>query len=359
MDLKTGHADLPLHGGKAPKWLFELMVKLAKEFVRFFVEEMGTEEFLKRISDPFWFQSFGCLLGFDWHSSGLTTTVTGALKEAANQIGSETGLFVAGGKGKRALQTPHEIRSISEKEGMDAGRLIYASRISAKVDNTALQDGFSLYHHVIIFDTRGNWAVVQQGMNEVTGYARRYHWFSRTVKDFVVEPHHAVCSDWKGRVLNLVASESEESRSAVTHLAKQKPELIISQFNRILELKMPSRHYLIKDDVRPESLKKILIETYERQPENFEVLLGIKGVGPKTIRALVLLSELLYGAEPSFQDPARFSFAHGGKDGHPFPVDKETYQNTIEFLSRAAKQAKIDRTEREKALKRLYRFFNA
>lgn len=355
--MKTGQADLPLHGGKAPKWLLDLMVKLSREFVCFFVSEMGTDEFIKRISDPFWFQSFGCLLGFDWHSSGLTTTVMGALKTALNQIGSEAGLFVAGGKGRSALKTPEEILFISEKHNIDAQRLIYASRISAKVDNTAVQDGFKLYHHSMIFDTKGNWAIVQQGMNEATGYARRYHWFSGTVQNFVVEPHHAVCSDWKGRVLNLVARESEKSRSAVTYIAKQNPDSVMKQFSRILDLKMPERHYLTKEDIKPESLRKILIETYERQPENFEELLGVKGLGPKAVRALVLLSELLYGAEPSFRDPAKFSFAHGGKDGHPFPVDRETYEKTIDVLRRAVLQAKIDRNEKERALKRLYRFF--
>lgn len=353
--MRTGFADLPLHNGKAPRWLFERMKKLAREISYYLVIEFGPDEYLKRLSDPFWFQSLGCLLGFDWHSSGLTTTVTGAIKEALKEIGSEIGVFAAGGKGKTALKTPQEIVETAEKEGIEAEPLIYASKMAAKVDNSALQDGFQLYHHLLIFTREGRWAVIQQGMNDKKGYARRYHWFSENLQSFVVEPHVAVCSDWRGNVLNLVALESEEARKAITHLSAEKPEKVENYISRIFYLKMPLRHSIEISDLQPKSLRKVLLVTYEKQPENFEELLQVRGVGPKALRALALLSELIYGTKLSYRDPAKFSFAHGGKDGYPYPVDKKTYDKTIEVLEKAVKSAKLSFSEKEKTLKRLYR----
>lgn len=352
--MKTGSADLPLHYGYAPRWLFEMMVRLSREFVYYSVLEFGTERFIESVSDPFWFQSFGCLLGFDWHSSGLTTTVMGALKVATEEIGSEVGLFVAGGKGKNALKTPQEIEALSMKEGIDSSSVIYASRMAAKVDSTCVQDGFTLYHHTIVFDRKGNWAVVQQGMNDKIGYARRYHWLSKGLKSFVLEPHTAVCSDWKGRVLNMVAFESKPSQEAISAIVKEKPEKVLKEWHKIVELKMPQRHSLKESDLKPESLKKVLLTTYEMQPQDFESLIGVKGLGPKTLRALSLLAELLYGAKPSYRDPAQFSFAHGGKDGYPYPVDAETYAQTIYVMKKAVQEAKIGKSQEQKILRKIY-----
>lgn len=353
--MRRGIANLPLHGGRAPRWLFDRMTRLAREIVVFMVSEFGAHEVLRRLSDPFWFQAFGCVLGFDWHSSGVTTTVCGALKEGLKDLQDELGLYVAGGKGRASRRTPDEITARAEKLSIDADSLIYASRMSAKVDNTALQDGFTLYHHTFLFTEDGKWAVVQQGMNEETGYARRYHWLSDGVESFVNEPHSAVCSDKKVKPLNLVAQKSGPAREVIAELAKEKPEKIALEVARIQELTLPAKHPVDLSDLRPDSVKKVLLKTYEIQPENFEQLLGIRGVGPKAIRALSLVSELVYGVRPSYEDPARYSFAHGGKDGYPYPVDRETYDKTIEFFATALNASRLDRSEKLKAFKRLSR----
>jgi hypothetical protein len=334
------------------------MKKLSVEIIVFMVEEFGTEEILRKLSDPFWFQSFGCVLGFDWHSSGLTTTACGALKEGIKSLPKDIGIYIAGGKRKTALKTPEEIKVYCEASGMNADELIYASRMSAKVDNSAVQDGFQLYHHVIIFDKNQNWAVIQQGMNEKNGYARRYHWLSDRLTSFVEEPHTAVCSDWRGEVLNLVSSENNEARSAIIHLSAEKPEKVVKEFERLLELSLPKRHSIFLTDLKKESLQKVLLKTYETSPDDFEGLLSIKGVGPKTLRALALLSELIYGTPLSYRDPAKYSFAHGGKDGYPYPVSRETYDLTIEFFKKALNSARINRTEKVKAFRRLPKLFS-
>jgi hypothetical protein len=299
---RIGSATLPLHYGKAPKWLFEKMSALSRQVIYLMVSEFGRDEFLSRISDPFWFQSLGCLLAFDWHSSGLTTTVTGALKEGLRGMEGELGIFIAGGKGAASRKTPEQIQSFSEMIGMEPAPLLYASRMSAKVDNSAVQDGYQLYHHVFFFSKEGQWSVVQQGMNTGNRMARRYHWLSDKVKDFVVEPHSAVCCDRKGRTLNMTAKESSGARDVSASIARQEPERVFKEFNA------PIRHNVGLVDMNPKRLKSVLLKTYEVQPSNFEALLGIRGVGPKTIRALSLLGELLYGTPPSYSDPARFSF---------------------------------------------------
>ncbi len=353
-----GIATLPLHYGKAPGWLFERMTKLSREILIALVTEFGTEEVLKKLSDPFWFQALGCVLGFDWHSSGLTTTVTGALKEALKGIEKELGIFIAGGKGGTSRKTPEEIKIFSENISLNPEPLIYASRMSAKVDNTAVQDGYQLYHHVFLFTSEGKWAVIQQGMNLKDRTARRYHWFGSDVESFVVEPHKAVCCDIKVETLNMVAKESDKARDISTEIACEKPEKIVKEITKAIELNLPSRHEISFMDINPEKIYKTLINTYERQPENFEELLGIKGIGPKTIRALALVSELLYGAPPSYRDPARFSFAHGGKDGTPYPVDRKTYDRTIEVLRMAINSSRLGNRERLDALRRLSMFYD-
>lgn len=350
---RTGTADLPLHYGRSPRWLFERMKMLAREIVISIISDSGCEELLRKISDPLWFQALGCVMGFDWHSSGLTTTVCGAIKEGIKGLEKELGFFVAGGKGKVSLRTPLEILEWGDNLKTDPNSLVYASRMAAKVDSAALQDGFQLYHHCFMFSSSGKWVVIQQGMNEVTGYARRYHWISEKLDNFVCEPHSAICSNWRGEGLNMVAKESEKARLACTELSKNPPSRIIKEIQKIDSLKLPSAHTFPILTTRPHQLEKSLQVIHERSPENFEQLLGIKGVGAKTIRALALVSDLVYGAKPSFKDPATYSFAHGGKDGHPYPVDKKTYDETILSLHKFLQEAKIGKGEKIKALKRL------
>ena len=350
---KTGTADLPLHYGKAPRWLFQRMALLAREVSLAIVAEFGVQEMLRRLADPFWFQSFGCVLGFDWHSSGVTTTVCGALKVGLKGVQHELGLYVAGGKGGTSRQTPQEIEMQGTHLHVDPASLVYASRMAAKVDNTALQDGYQIYHHTFVFDQQGHWCVVQQGMNVDRRYARRYHWLSEGLRDFVVEPHSAICCDQRSEVLNMVAQESEEARRVSALLAREMPGKLVSDLQRLQDLELPSRHQVWLADVDPRRLEKIFLSTYEQQPQNFEALLGMSGVGPKTIRALSLLSEIVYGAKVSTRDPARFSFAHGGKDGYPYPVDRATYDRSIETLRTAIRRAKLGQRDKLEAFKRL------
>jgi len=354
MPRRTGIANLPLHYGKVPPWLFDRMVKLAREITIAIVADFGAEEMLRRLSHPYWFQAFGCILGYDWHSSGVTTTLCGALKEAIKGLEIDLGLFIAGGKGKTSRRTPSEIEDWGNLISLNPTPLIYASRMSAKVDSSAVQDGYQLYHHSFLFTTSGSWAVVQQGMNEATRYARRYHWLGEKVSDFVNEPHSAILSEARGQVLNLVASESNPARTTITDIAtKEKPQNILADLKRIKTLDLPAHPYLSTRDLHPDSLSRILVSTYDRQPHDFEQLLGLKGVGPKTIRALSLISELVYGVAPSYQDPARYSFAHGGKDGIPYPVDRKTYDQSIELLRKAINKTKLGSREENEALNRL------
>ncbi len=354
--MKTGYANLPLHGGHAPRWLFERMRKLSREIIRVVVDEFGRDEFLRRISNPFWFQGFSCAIGFDWHSSGTTTVTGGVLKESIKP--EEFGIAVAGGKGKASRKTPQEIEKFGEILSLSTKKiekLKYASKISAKVDNTALQDGYQLYHHIFIFTEEGKWTVVQQGMNPENKYARRYHWLSDNVKSFVEEPHSAICCDAKGKVLNMVAFESEDARNASVDLIKDNPVHLKKYFSKQTTLldygfTMPRKHLIELKNFKP------LMNAYEFQPKNYEELLMIKGMGPKTVRALALLSDLIYGTEPSWKDPVKYSFAHGGKDGTPYPVNRETMDSSIEILKTAIEEAKIGNREKLKAFKRLKDF---
>lgn len=354
--MRSGIVNLPLHYGKAPPWLFERMTSLAREITRALVIEFGPEEVLRRLSAPFWFQAFGCLLGFDWHSSGLTTTVCGALKEGLRGLEDETGILVAGGKGKTSRKAPQEIERYCDHLSLEATPLIYASRMAAKVDSSALQDDYQLYHHTFFFTRRGEWCVIQQGMNPTTRYARRYHWLGEGVKDFVCEPHQAICCDARGTALNMVAQESGGARDAVAALTREAPDKTIAEVKKIERLNLPSHHPIQLEDLNAKRLHQILLTTYERGVKDFEQVLGTPGVGPKAIRALSLIAELIYGQRPSFRDPARFSFAHGGKDGHPYPVDRETYDRSIDFLKQGLWAAKVGRSEKLRAMKRLNAF---
>ena len=353
---RTGITNLPLHGGRAPRWLFDRMVQLAREITIAIVAEFGPEEMLRRLSHPYWFQAFGCVLGFDWHSSGVTTILCGAIKEGIKGLEKEVGLFVTGGKGKTSRRTPSEIESWGDRISLDPAPLVYASRMSAKVDSSAVQDGYQLYHHVLLFTANGSWTVIQQGMNESNRYARRYHWLGETVTDFVNEPHSAILSETRGQVLNLVAGESEPVRNTVTDIAiNEKPEVILADIKKLKTLDLPAHHPVGISDIHPDSLSRILLSVYERQPQDFERLLGLKGVGAKTLRALSLVSELVHGVAPSYRDPVRYSFAHGGKDGYPYPVDRETYDRSIKLLSTAIHRTGLGIREKKEALNRLNR----
>ncbi len=339
---RTGEAILPLHTGRAPAWLMEKMILLSREIVRIITEEYGPEELLVRLSDPFWFQSLGCVLGFDWHSSGLTTTTCAALREAIKPLKKELNVFACGGKGRVALETPQEIERICDTFSISEGEsFIYASRMSAKVDSACVQDGFSLYHHMIFF-TKNQWCVIQQGVDGER-WARRYHWLSSDLKSFVCEPHKAICSPVKRRILNLVAEKSSFARECILKLSKHKPE----------EISTMKRKFIEDESISPERLGKAVALSYDCCPESFEQLISIRGIGARTLRALALLSEIIFGAPLSFKDPVRYTFAHGGKDGVPYPVDLETYRNSIEILKKAVEKAKIGHYEKIRALRRL------
>jgi len=355
--MKTGTASLPLHGGKAPAWLFGRMKRLAREIILIMARDHGVPEILKRVSDPFWFQALGCVLGFDWHSSGVTTTVCGALKEAVKGLDKETGLFIAGGKGRVSRRTPDEITASGDRLSVDPEQLVYASRMSAKVDSAGVQDGYQLYHHVFFFTAGGSWAVVQQGMNTRSRYARRYHWLGDDVSDFVCDPHAAICCNARGATLNLTANDGEKNRQTTAALAREHPDRIIHETRNFETLELPERHRVLKQDLSSPRLYTILTKTYEQQPADFEQLMGLKGVGPKTLRSLALLSELIYGAAPSFKDPARYSYAHGGKDGHPYPVNREVYDRSIEFLKEAVDNSNIEHSDKKKAFQQLNLFY--
>lgn len=356
---RTGTATLPLHGGRAPAWLFRRMTALAGEVIEYMVGELGAAEVLSRFSDPRWFQAFGCLLGFDWHSSGLTTTTCGAVKEALKDR-PYLGLFAAGGKGAAARGTPTEIEEWAGKADIERSpaELIRASRLAARVDNNALQDGYQIYHHFFLFTSEGEWAVVQQGMNEASATARRYHWLSTRAGDMVEEPHSAICSRKRGLALDLTAKKSRSSREVMPRLAAEKPDALLKQLVKMRELTLPRRHSLFLEDIDPRHIRRALLETYERPPADFLDLLERPGVGAKTLRALALIAELVHGTELSWEDPALFSFAHGGKDGYPYPVDRKTYDASIEIMADAVRRARLSPGEKRDALRRLRELFS-
>ena len=329
------------------------MTALAREMSLAVLAEEGPHGLLRRLSDPIWFQGFGCVLGFDWHSSGLTTTVCGALKEGLREV-ADSPVVVAGGKGRASRRTPTEIEAAGERLGVDPVPLVRASRLSAKVDSSAVQDGFQVYHHAFVFSADGSWAVVQQGMNESTGMARRYHW--HTPKRFDADPHAAVAGSSDTEVLNLVAGEAESNREVSASLAREGPGPVVRELGRMREIEMPHRHEVRLADLDPSRVERVLVKAYEAQPQTYTDLLAVPGVGAKGLRALALVAELTYGEPASVRDPVSYAFAHGGKDGTPFPVDRSTYDVTVESLRRALGEAKAGRTEKVQALKRLAAF---
>lgn len=366
--MRTGIATVPLDYGKCPYWLFERMKRLSRGIATAVVEEFGPEELLKRLSDPVWFQSLGCVIGFDYNSSGLTTTTLGALKEGLRGIENDLGIFVCGGKGKTSRKTPEQIQSWGEflrfsPERID--KLVYTSKISAKVDSSALQDGFQIYAHNLIFTKSGQWTVVQQGMNENVSQARRYHWLSSSVRDFIEEPHSGIISDIKVKPLNLTAKESNQNREISLKQVLEEPKTFIKNLatvqrhpNQLTLMELYDKefhwHPVLFEEFDLKRLQKTIFFAHATRPRSFEELLSLKNVGPRTIRALSLVTEIIYGAKPSYEDPARYSFSVGGKDGTPYPVDRKTYDKTLEVMEKGIKNSKISLGEKQKALKRLY-----
>ena len=349
-------AHLPLHGGKAPSWLFQRMHRLAGAMTHLIVRDFGPREMLARLADPFWFQAFGCVLGFDWHSSGLTTVTCGALAEAYRRMGPDLGIHVVGGKGGASRRTPYRIADVASARARDGDRLIHASRMAAKVDSAGVQDGYQLYAHYFLFTDDNAWAVVQQGMNDRTRYARRYHWLSETTDTFVCEPHNAVMSEdrpGESITLNMVASEADASRTASAALTHENPDRTLAEVDDEPNLFMPAHHPVRHTDIDTVYLRKLFTTLADHPPETFEALLGRPGIGPKAIRSLALVAELLYNAPRSVRDPATFSFTHGGKDGHPFPVQRTTYDETIATLEDVIRKTRISPNEKDHALRRL------
>ena len=345
---RAGHADLPLHHGHVPVWLAQRMSKLAAGIIEAIVIEYGKSEVMRRMSDPLWFQSLGCVLGMDWHSSGITTSVMGALKKAINPISNALGIYVCGGRGKHSRQTPTELLKVADKVGLDGHYLVKCSKLSAKIDNTAIQDGFQLYLHSFLVTDEGEWTVVQQGMNGRSGYARRYHWHSEVLHSFVDEPHTWICGNNQGQILNFTDHNAVGIRDKVMEIVHESPKRMLPEIRKIY---MPAHHDVKSKDVNLKRLGSILAFAHDYNPESFDSLLLLKGVGPRTMQSLALVSEVIYGTPTRFDDPARFSFAHGGKDGHPFPVPTKVYDETIQILKTSVEKAKIGYYDKQRAIK--------
>ncbi len=399
----SGHADLPLHTGTVPRWLADRMMVLGTLITESLVENFGPEEVLVRLSDPLWFQSFGAVMGMDWHSSGITTSVMYALKRGLNPRAKELGIYVCGGRGKYSRMTPDELLGIADAEGLDGDALVRNSKLVAKVDNNAVQDGFQLYQHNFVLTRNGSWAVVQQGMNTAEKKARRYHWCSTNLRSFVEEPHSGVVGDNKGKILNLTDSKADKARSSILEMSREEPERMINEILQIekpaseiillqsggvtgvspvrrgseqrsvsegetspiqLELfpemtnersiVMPTHHEVREQDIDLKRLGGVLATAYNSQPKDFEELLLTPGLGPRTLQSLALVSEVIYGTPSRFTDPARFSFAHGGKDGHPFPVPLKIYDESIRILRDSIEKSKLGYKDKSDCIRRLH-----
>ena len=384
----SGHADLPLHTGTVPRWLADRMMVLGTLITESLVENFGPDEVLVRLSDPLWFQSFGAVMGMDWHSSGITTSVMYALKRGLNPRAKELGIYVCGGRGKYSRMTPDELLDIAGREGMNGDELVRNSKLVAKVDNNAVQDGFQLYQHNFILTKTGNWAVVQQGMNTEEKKARRYHWCSTNLRSFVEEPHSGVVGDNKGQILNLTDSKADGARNSILEMSHEDPERMLKEIVQIQKpasemillqngsvtaispspvqgelfpelttersIVMPSHHEVRAEDVNLKRLGGVLATAYANQPKDFESLMLTPGLGPRTLQSLALVSEVIYGTPSRFTDPARFSFAHGGKDGHPFPVPLKIYDESIRILRDSIEKSKLGYKDKSDCIRRLH-----
>lgn len=381
--MKRGIINLPLHGGHAPSYLVKRMIKLSAAITKIIIEDRGTKEFFNRISDPLWFQAFGCVLGFDWHSSGLTTVVTGVLKQSIRY--DTHGISLSGGKGKNSTKPKYEIPKLAEQNhNLSTNRineLVYASKISAKIDSAAIQDGFNLYHHFILFDDEGHWTIIQQGLNKRIKMARRYHWLSNDLPNYIIEPHRGIIGNERiPFCLDMTSRESEENRKTCIDIIKGGSKSIKSSIYKIMETntsqnldkwiynnKLPLDNYgfFEKSDINIEKYEmprrinwKVMDELYDLYPKNYEEIISQEGVGPSTIRALALIAEIIYGTKASWNDPVKYNYAHGGKDGVPYPIARNTYDNSIKYLSEAVNGSEIEKVEKIKSLKRLSVYSN-
>lgn len=409
MPRNSGHADLPLHTGTVPRWLADRMMVLGTLITESLVENFGPEEVLVRLSDPLWFQSFGAVMGMDWHSSGITTSVMYALKRGLNPRAKELGIYVCGGRGKYSRMTPDELLQIAGQEGLNGDELVRDSKLVAKVDNNAVQDGFQLYQHNFILTKSGQWAVVQQGMNTAEKKARRYHWCSSDLRSFVEEPHTAVVGENRGKILNLTDKQADGARNNILEMSHEEPERLIKEITQIgkpasemillqdgkvsgraavpepvegralqeniqgslfpeldepnpsdqiqttgRSIILPAHHDVQAQDVDLNRLGGVLATAYESQPKDFESLLLTPGLGPRTLQSLALVSEVIYGTPSRFTDPARFSFAHGGKDGHPFPVLLKIYDESIRVLRDSIEKSKLGYKDKSDCIRRLH-----
>jgi hypothetical protein len=353
---RSGIADLPLHGGRVPQWLAERMSRLGTAIVESIVIRYGRSELLSRLSDPFWFQALGSVMGMDWHSSGITTSVMGALKRGLHPRSEELGIFICGGRGRHSRNTPAELRAIAEKRGFEGENLVRISRLTARIDNNAIADGFQIYLHNFVLTAEGEWAVVQQGMNEQSGLARRYHWHSATVRDFVADPHTGIVGRHQGEIMNLVDGHAKPAQLALLDIVRQKPVAPLQEARRLV---VPTRHEVQASDVDLKRLGAILGVAYERQFHDFAELLLLEKLGPRTLQTLALVAEVVHGAPVRFSDPARFSFALGGKDRHPFPVPLKTYDQSLAVLQTALDAAKLGDSDKISGFERLHRFVRA
>lgn len=347
--MKRGTADLPLHYGTVPPWLAQRMSLLGGAIAEAIVIEYGRPALLQRLSDPFWFQSLGCVLGMDWHSSGITTSVMNALRKAINYRSEELGIYICGGRGKYSRETPNQLLDVANKTGLNGNELVMHSKLAAKVDNTAVQDGFQLYLHTFIVSKEGEWAVIQQGMNPNERMARRYHWLSSSLRSFMEEPHTSVCGRNQGLILNLTDKLAAPTKEGIIELTREKPDKLMREVSIIL----PNHHEVKAEDVNLKRLGAALVLAHETNISDMESLLLLEGVGPRTLQSLTLVSEVIHGTPSRFSDPARFSFAHGGKDGHPFPVPTSVYDETIEVFDKAIRQARLGEKDKSDALKNL------
>jgi hypothetical protein len=350
---RSGTADLPLHGGRVPPWLAERMTTLGTAIVESVLHHYGHSELLSRLSDPFWFQALGCVMGMDWHSSGITTSVLGALKRGLNPRADELGLYVCGGRGRHSRNTPAELRARADHRSLDGEALVRTSRLTARIDNNAIADGFQIYLHGFIVADSGEWAVVQQGLNDASGLARRYHWHSAAVRDFTSQPHTAIVGEPQGEILNLVDSAARPAQDALLAIAREHPETTLAEVRRLV---LPRHHDVRARDVDLQRLGAVLAVAYEREFRDFASLLLLEKLGPRTLQSLALVAEVVHGTPVRFSDPARFAFAHGGKDGHPFPVPVKIYDESIRVLRRALDRARMGHTEKLDGFARLDRF---
>jgi len=350
---RSGFADTPLHGGYVPSWLAERMTRLGTAIVESILLHYGHDAFLSRLSDPFWFQALGSVMGMDWHSSGVTTSVMGALKRGLNPRASELGLYVCGGRGKQSRKTPEELIMIADRQGLDGESLVRSSRLTAKIDNNCIADGFQLYLHSFVVTAQGEWAVVQQGMNTATGLARRYHWYSAKVRDFVIEPHTGIIGEPAGPIMNLVDAQAAPAQSALLTMAREHPDVTLGQ---IRHLEMPRHHNVRAEDLDLNRLGAVLAVAYEKHLHSFADFLLTEKLGPRTLQTLAMVAEIIHGTPVRFSDPARYSFALGGKDGHPFPVPLNIYDESIDVLRRSLDAAKVDGGDKLEGFRRLNKF---